>query len=146
MLRQMLAQILKLRSAGEHEQAMRVLLQAQERLFGYSPSDIASLPMDDQLALLAAGSSKEDTREKFVGYALLLREAGLSYWCVDRKDLAAGAFKAALHVLLRTSLTSSNLDAPLVDLIRSTLAATPLEVIDAPISAMLEAVHKSIPG
>jgi hypothetical protein len=139
MLRRMLAQIIKLRSAGEHEQAMRVLLQAQEKLFGRPLSEVTSLPLDYQLALLAAGLSKEEFRERLVGYALLFREAGLSYWYRDRRDLAAGAFKSALHILLRASLTSSGQDEALVDLIRSTLAATPLEQIDTPIIEMLEA-------
>jgi hypothetical protein len=142
MMRQMLARITKLRSAAEHEQAMRVLLQAQEKLFGRSPSEVTSLPLDDQLALLTAGLSREEAREKLVGYALLFREAGLSYWRRDRKDLAAGAFKSALHVLLHASLTSSGPDEALVDLIRSTLAATPLEQIDSPIIEMLEAIRR----
>jgi hypothetical protein len=144
MMRQMLAQIIKLRAAGEHEQAMRVLLQAQEKLFSRSPSAVTSLALDDQLALLVAGLSRDEAREKFVGYALLFREAGLSYWHRDRQDLAAAAFKSALYVLLRASLASPGRDEALVDLIRSTLAATPLEQIDAPIIEMLESTGSGL--
>lgn len=146
MLRRMLAQIIKLRSAGQSEQAMMLLMQAQERLFGRSPSEVSALPLDSQLALLASGLSREQAQEKFVGYALLLREAGVSLWFRDRKDLAAGAFKTALYVLLHASLTCSSQDEALVDLVRSTLAATPLEQIDAPIVQMLAALRAGAPG
>jgi hypothetical protein len=141
MLRQGLEQILKLRSGGHHEQAMMVLMQAQEKLFGCPPSQFAALAMDDQLKLLAAGVSPEEAREKYVGYALLLREAGISYAQRDRNDLSASAFKAALYVLLHASLKKSGGEEALLDLIRTTLASTPTEAVDAPIREMLEAIN-----
>jgi hypothetical protein len=140
MLRQLLNQMLKLRSSGQHEQAMALMMQAQEKLFGRPPLEVIVLPLDDQLELLAKGISPEQAREKHVGYALLLREAGLSYAERDRNDLAASAFKAALYILLRVSMKDGRRDEALVDLIRSTLASTPAEQVDAPIREMLSAI------
>src|SRR5271170_2613839 len=114
----LLTQIVRLRLTGQFEQATAVMMQAQEKLFGCPASVFAVLPLDDQLNLLAKGMSPEQAREKMVGYALLLREAGVSYLERDRKELAAGAFKTALHVLLVASLDSSARDEALVDVIR----------------------------
>lgn len=75
-----------------------------------------------------------------MGYALLLREAGICYSQKDRGDLAGGAFKAALHILLGARIEISGQHEALLNLIRSTLAATPVEQIDAPIAEMLEAI------
>lgn len=141
MLRRMLAQLLGLRSAGGHEQAMVILVQAQERLFGCPLSQVARLPLDRQLEFLASGYSPAQARERFVCYALLLREAGISYKERDQGDLAGSAFKAALYVLLQASLTGSSDDEPLIDLIRSTLASTPVEQVDAPILQLLAAIN-----
>lgn len=139
-LRKWLAQIMKLRVDGHREHAMVALIQAQERLFGRPLSEFSSLPLDDQLGLLSVGMSPERARERHVGYALLLREAGICYSQKDRDDLAGGAFKAALHILLGARIEISGQDEALLDLIRSTLAATPVEQIDAPIAEMLEAI------
>jgi hypothetical protein len=135
-----LNRMLKLRSSGEHEQAMTLMMQALEKLFGRPPSDVIALPIDDQLELLAAGISPEQAREKQVGYALLLREAGLSYAERNKNDLAASAYKASLYILLRVSMKDCARDDALVDLIRSTLASTSVEQVDAPIREMLEAL------
>lgn len=136
----LIAQIVTLRLSGKIEEAAAVMMQAQEKLFGCPASDFAVLPLDDQLNLLARGMSPEQAREKMVGYALLLREAGVSYLEQDRKELAAGAFKTALHILLVVSLNYSGRDDALADLIRSTLANAPVEQVDAPIREMLEAM------
>jgi hypothetical protein len=140
MLRLLLNRMLKLRSSGQHEQAMVLMMQAQEKLFGRPPSEVIGLPLDDQLQLLATGISPEQARERQVGYALLLREAGLSYAERNKNDLAAGAFKAALYILLRVSMKDGTPDDALVDLIRSTLASTSVEQVDAPIREMLAAI------
>jgi hypothetical protein len=140
MLRMILNRMLKLRSSGEHEQAMTLMMQALEKLFGRPPSDVIALPIDDQLELLAAGISPEQAREKQVGYALLLREAGLSYAERNKNDLAASAYKASLYILLRVSMKDCARDDALVELIRSTLASTSVEQVDAPIREMLEAL------
>jgi hypothetical protein len=141
MLRRMLAQLVGMRAAGKHEQAMVILLQAQERLFGRPLSEVAALPLDGQLGILATGFSAAQARERYVCYALLLREAGISYRERDQGDLAGSAFKAALYVLLRAALTDSGEDEPLVELIRSTLASAPVEQVDAPIIRLLAAIN-----
>lgn len=139
-LRKWLAQIMKLRVDGHHEQAMVALIQAQERLFGRPLAEFSAVPLDDQLMLLSAGMSPERARERHVGYALLLREAGISYSQRDRDDLAASAFKAALYILLGAMVENNGRDEALLELIRSTFAATPVEQIDAPVRELLEAI------
>jgi hypothetical protein len=141
MLRMFLNQMLKLRLSGQHEQAMALMMQAQEKLFGRPPSEVIVLPLDDQLELMATGISSEQAREKHVGYALLLREAGLSYTEQNKNDLAASAYKASLYILLRVSMKDCARDDALVDLIRSALASTWVEQIDAPIREMLAAIN-----
>lgn len=136
----LIAQIVTLRLGGQFEEAMVVMMQAQEKVFGCPASVFAVMPLGEQLELLAKGMSPEQAREKMVCYALLLREAGVSYLERDRKELAAGAFKTALHVLLVATLNNSGRDDELIDLIRSTLANTPVEQVDAPIREMLEAM------
>jgi len=136
----LIAQIVTLRAARRYEEASAVTMQAQEKLFGCPASVFAVLPLADQLDLLAKGMSPQEAREKMVCYALLLREAGASYLERNRKELAAGAFKTALHILLAASLDGSGRDDELIDLIRSTLANTPVEQVDAPLREMLEAI------
>jgi hypothetical protein len=136
----LIAQIVTLRKARRYEEASAVMMQAQEKLFGCPASVFAVLPLADQLVLLAKGMSPKEAREKQVCYALLLREAGLSYMERDRKELAAGAFKTALHILLTASLDGSGRDGELIDLIRSMLANTPVDQVDAPLREMLEAM------
>lgn len=141
MLRLLLSRMTKMRSYGQHEQAMALLMQAQEKLFGRPLSEALGLPLDDQLELLATGVTPEEARERHVGYALLLREAGLSYSERDKNDLAGSAFKAALHILLTVSMKDCARDEGLVDLVRTALASASVEQVDAPIREMLESIQ-----
>lgn len=144
MLRQLLAQALKLRTTGQPDAALRVVLQAQEKLFGRPAAEIAGLALHQQLELLAAGVSPDEARERQKGYALLLREAGLCFRARDRPDLATSAFKTALHIALQLLVTSerarSDTDAELLDFSRAVLAEIPPDQVDAPLRELLSAV------
>ena len=54
MLRQLLAHVFRLRTAGEPDQAVTVLMQAQEKLFGRPLSEVLDVSLDEQLDLLAS--------------------------------------------------------------------------------------------
>jgi hypothetical protein len=143
MLRQFLAQVLKLRTAGQLEQAMTVLMQAQEKLFGLPPREVSALGLEAQMCLLEAGVPSAEGRERQMGYALLLKEAGLCYEARDRQEVAADAFKTALHIVLRVA--ASGAGAPAEDLLalsRDLLARVPPEMIDEPMKELLAEVAR----
>ena len=54
-------------------------MQAQEKLFNLPPAEVSARSLDEQLHLLAKGVPGAEAREKQMGYALLLKEAGLCY-------------------------------------------------------------------
>jgi hypothetical protein len=144
LLRQFLAQMLKLRRAGQPEQAMMVLMQAQEKLFGRAPAEISVLSLAEQLQLLAADVSPEEARERQKGYALLLKEAGLCLTDRDRRDLAESAFKTALHIVLTLVVREETADVESMDLARDLLARIPPEQMDAPMKELLAVVAAQI--
>ena len=140
MLRQFLAQVVKLRSERRTEQAMAVLMQAQEKLFNLSGKEVSEKSLEEQMGLLAAGMSAAEAREKQMGYALLLKEAGLCYADRDRTDIAEGAFKMALHIALRLAAEGAAPEDELLELARDLLARVPLERIDEPTKELLAEV------
>lgn len=117
-LRQFLAQVAKLRVSGQPEQAMVVLMQAQEKLFCRPPSQVLALGLEDQLRLLATGVSQEDARECQIGYALLLKEAGLCYADRGRPEIAATAFGTALRIVRTLEAGGAAPEPELLDLAR----------------------------
>jgi hypothetical protein len=146
MLRQLLAQALKLRSAGQTEQATIVLMQAQEKLFGRPPGEVMELGLDEQMRLLETGVSPAEARERQMGYALLLKEAGLCYADRDRPEVAAGAFKTALHIVLRLAASGGPApEAELLELSRDLLARVPPELIDEPMKELLAEAARRFP-
>lgn len=136
---QAIAQALKLREAGQTDHALRVLLQAQEKLFARPLDTFAALTVDEQLALLAAGENAETAREKRVAYAAVLREAGLVYLDRNRPDLAVGAFQLALHVLLTVIVEGpANADENIATA-RDLLSRIPPEMLHPPVQELLVA-------
>jgi hypothetical protein len=78
-----------------------------------------------------------------MGYALLLKEAGLCYEVRDRAEIAADAFKTALHIVL--GLAASGVVAPepeLLELSRDLLARVPPERVDEPMKELLAEVAR----
>ncbi|MFA5265408.1 MAG: hypothetical protein WC378_16435 [Opitutaceae bacterium] len=137
MLRQFVAQIMGLRQEGQYAQALQVLVQAQERLFARPFPAFATLDIDEQLQLLSAGESKEGVREKHLGYALLLREAGLCYRALDRDDLSASALSLALHVALCIAVTDAEHCEEIADLIKELLSQVSIPTLHEPTRELL---------
>lgn len=141
LIRQAIAQALKLRQSGQPDHALRILLNAQEKLFARPLASFAGLSLDEQLALLAAGENADTTREKTLAYALLLREAGHAYLARERPDLAVSAFQLALHILLTLANTSPPLDDEQREIMRDLLARIPPENLHAPVRELLANVQ-----
>jgi hypothetical protein len=140
LIRQAIAQALKLRQAGQPDHALRVLLNAQEKLFARPLASVTGLGLDEQLSLLAAGENAATAREKHHAYAALLREAGLVYLDRDRPELAIGAFQLALQVMLTVVVASPAPAEEQLDLMRDLLARIPPEMLHAPVKELLAEV------
>jgi hypothetical protein len=141
MLRQFLAQMVKLRKENKQEEATMVLMQAQEKLFNLPPAEVSARSLDEQLHLLAKGVPGAEAREKQMGYALLLKEAGLCYADRDRPEVAEGAFKSALHIVLRLAASDEAApEAELLELSRDLLARVSPEMMDEPMKELLAEV------
>ena len=106
-----IAEALKLRGQGKIEQAMIVVVQAQEKLFAPPMAEFIGLPIDQQIRLLTISEPPQSARSKLLAYASLLREAGLIYAERDRSELAASAFQLALHVTLQAAIVANARDA-----------------------------------
>jgi hypothetical protein len=140
LIRQFLAEATKLRQGGKLDQALRVLLQAQERLFARPATEFVTLPLDEQMRLLAVGESVENARAKRIGYAALLREAAEVYRVRDRDDLAASARQLALHVMLTVAVEDPAVADELIPEIRAVLAQVPAEQLYDPVKELLAKV------
>jgi hypothetical protein len=146
LLRQFLAQAIKLRSDGQADKAMMVLMQAQEKLFELPIAEVSGLNLDEQLQRLAKDLPAPQARERQLGYALLLKEAGLCFADRDRPEVAANAFKTALHILLRIASEGETApDSVTMSMARALLARIPPERIDEPIRELLAAVAARCP-
>ena len=137
LVRQFLAEVTKLRESRKLDQALRVLLHAQEKLFARPAGEFVTLPLDEQLRLLTAGESTDNARAKQLGYAALLREAGEIYRLRDREDLAASANQIALHVMLTVAVEHPAIAAELLPEIRALLARVPADHLHAPVKELL---------
>lgn len=137
LVRQFLAEALKLRQAGRLDEAMRVLLQAQEKLFARPAHEFIPLPLDDQLQLLSAGETADNARAKRLGYAALLREAAAVYAARDRDELAVSANQLALNVMLTVALDQPAENDALLPEIRALLAQIPAERLYDPVKELL---------
>lgn len=137
LIRQAIAQALKLRQSGQPDHALRILLNAQEKLFARPLASFAGLSLDEQLALLASGENSDTAREKTLAYALLLREAGHAYLARERQDLAISAFQLALHILLLVTSDQPSTDDEQREIMRDLLARIPPENLHAPVRDLL---------
>jgi hypothetical protein len=137
-LRIMVAAAVKLRNGGQLDQALLAIVSAQEKLFARPASAFMRLELDEQLRLLRVGEAPDSAREKCLGYAALLREAGLVYEARDKPELAASAFQSALYIILTVAVeanqpASDNVTATIADL----LDRLPIEQLHAPVKDLL---------
>lgn len=137
-LRIMVAAAVKLRNGGQLDQALLAIVNAQEKLFARPAAAFMSLELDEQLRLLRVGEAADSAREKGLGYAALLREAGLVYEARDKPELAASAFQSSLYIILTVAVEANQ---PASDDIAATIAdlldRMPIEQLHAPVKDLL---------
>jgi len=104
MVGEMLRQVVRLREDGRIQEALWMLIAAQEKLFGRPAEEFVSLPIDEQLRRLTINESAENSRAKRLAYASALREAGLAYQARGEGALAESAFQLALYVTLTVAI------------------------------------------
>ncbi len=138
MMAEMLRRISGLREAGSSEQALALIIVAQEKLFQRPVAAFAALDMAEQLRLLALDEPAEQGRAKQLAYAATLREAGLIYEARSRADAAVSAFQLALYILLFVAADDPARQADLRPQIRALLAAVPPEQLFAPTLELLK--------
>ena len=152
LLRQAIAESIKLREKGRPDQAMFALMVAQEKLFARPLAEFAPLPLEEQLRLLTLNEPAPTAREKVLGYARLLREAAFNYGARDRSDLAESTFQLALTVGLHGALDyidegasavvqPSVLSADAIEFLRDLLGRIPPQKLHAPVVEMLKRVQ-----
>ena len=142
LLRQALAQLVNLRVTGRYEEALQVASGAQEKLFGRRRNELAQLDLAELLRLLRLDETAPAADEKVLAYATLLRETGLIYAAMDRRDSAQGCFQLALQVRLTVAVAAGQPSDDLLTSLRDLLARIPPEQLHAPVRDLLEQVSQ----
>lgn len=137
LLRQAIAQILNYRVAGQYDEALLAAFSAQEKLFGRKTAELAAMDLAELLRLLRLDETPAVAREKVFGYAALLRETGLVYQAMDRRDLAVGCFQLALHIMLTVVVEEKKASDETWTSLRDLLARIPPEQLHAPVAELL---------
>lgn len=133
-----LAQALKFRKEGRFDQALIAIVAAQEHLFARPTPEFAMLPLDEQVRLLTIGEPAESARIKTLGYASLLREAGMVYEARGRPELATSAYQLALETALIAAVSAGARHADASAAIEELLPRVPAEELHAPVKELLE--------
>lgn len=135
LLRQFVARLVRDRNPAGVDEALRLALSLQERLFPMPAAEFLVLDADEQVNRLRANETPSAGREKCENYAGLLREAAFLYELRGRSDLATGARQLALHVvLLAADEPPDETTRQLVLKLTNDLAGEPLH---APVAALL---------
>jgi hypothetical protein len=140
-LRQMVSTAVKLRDGGKLDQALLAIMSAQEKLFARPLPAFMELGLDEQLELLKIGESSESARGKCLGYATLLREAGLVYEARDKPELAVSAFESALYVTLIVAVETKASSAELSPAISELLEHLPVDQLHSPVTELLNRIE-----
>jgi len=138
LLRQFVARLAHSRERIGLEEALRLSLDLQEKLFPLPAAEFLVLPVDGQSAALRAGESPATGQEKCRTYARLLRETASLYAYRGRDDLAAGARQLALQVALSAALAEPA-DAAAAALVDEMLPFGDADQLHAPVRERLEA-------
>jgi len=141
MMGQMLARITKLRASGLYGEALAMVIDAQEKLFGRPASEFASVAVADQLRLLRLDESRAVAQGKCLAYASTLKEAGLVYQAQGNESMAASAFELALYVTLTIAVEPDASIDELRPQIAQLLGALPPDQIHAPIRELLDRIQ-----
>ena len=138
LLRQAIAQMVKLRTTGRYTEALDLALQAQEKLFARTTAELAALDLDELLRLLRLDEPPATADEKVLAYAALLRETGMVYAAMDRNDSALSCFQLALHVMLTVAVGQEVVSDGMRESLRELLAMIPADQLNPPVQEMLQ--------
>ncbi|HVZ63315.1 MAG TPA: hypothetical protein VG936_01915 [Lacunisphaera sp.] len=138
LLRQALAQMVKYRTSGRYTEALDSALQAQEKLFTRTTAELAKLDLAGLIRLLRLDEPPEMADEKVLIYGNLLRETGLVYAAMDRKDSAENCFQLALHVILTVACEQPQPSDEISETLRDLLARIPPDRLHPPAVEMIE--------
>jgi len=144
-LRRMVAAAVQHRDHGQLDQALIAIVSAQEKLFARPAPAFMGLGLDEQLHLLRLGESPASAREKCLGYAAVLREAGLVYAARDKPELAESAYQSALYVTLTAAIETPSSADELSASIAELLEHVPVNQLHAPVKALLDRLCPSPP-
>lgn len=140
-LRIMVAAAVKLRNGGQLDQALIAVVSAQEKLFARPALEFMGRSLDEQLRLLRLDEPQHSAREKCLGYAALLREAGLIYEARDKPDLATSAFQSALYIMLSVAIeTNQQPTDEIAVAVADLLSRVPVDQLHAPVKELLAQV------
>ena len=137
LLRQFVARVIHSRERTGLEEALRLSLHLQEKLFPLPAVEFLALPVDEQIAGLRAGESSATGQGKCLTYARLLHETGRLYEFGGRADLAAGARQLALQVALSAALAEPA-DAAAATLVHDLLPLVDLTQLHPPVRERLD--------
>lgn len=137
LLRQAIAQMLKLRATGRYEEALHLALSTQEKLFARTTTDLSRLDLAEMIRLLRLDETRESGDEKVLGYASLLKETGMVYEAMDRDDSAQSCFQLALQVMLTVVVESNVPSGEVWASMRDLLKKIPPDQLHAPVKELL---------
>jgi hypothetical protein len=142
-LRALVARALADHREGEVDEALRLALDLQVKLFPMPPEQFLRLEADEQFKQLTRGLAPEDAAEKTQTYAELLVHAATLYEVKGRIDFALGARQLALHLALLGVLELD--DTPAVSTVRLLARALEGEHLHAPVQELLAEFHRIHP-
>lgn len=137
LLRQFVSRLAKRRTEPELDEALLLAFHLQEKLFPVPPAEFLRLDLDEQIATLRRGESREAGNARCRTYATLLKETAELYDYKGQPDLAAGARQLALYAALQVSVDDPA-DAAAEQLVRDLLPAIDPTTLHAPVAALLE--------
>lgn len=143
LLREAIAEMLKLRQQGRYEAALHAAFAAQERLFGRRTEEISKLSLEELLRLLTLDEPPPVATEKIFAYGSLLHETGRVYQAMGREQLASGCYQLALQTMLTGTANAGGASDERWNTMRELLAQIPPDQLYAPVKELLERVGAS---
>jgi hypothetical protein len=143
-LRELVARALNDRRGGTVDEALRLALDLQVKLFPLPPERFLQLDAAEQFNQLVRGENTEDAAEKIQTYSELLVHAASLYDIKDRADYALGARQLALHLALLGVLELPDPDG--VDLVRLVRCLLAGEKLHAPVEELLAEFDRVYPA
>ncbi len=112
LLVQVLLHLMRLRRAGQYEQARAEIDQSLVQLFGVDSEALATLSEQALLDLLTMGESGAIARDRCLVGAALLREAAAAYTAQGQAEQGAEFYLRALYLLLSALLLDERFSPP----------------------------------